>query len=61
MPYTAKQGKAACADYGRMKKGESPRTFKGMSKSKARSWCLAHSKGKYDKSKGRSISRSSRR
>lgn len=58
MPYTAKQGKAACADYGRMKKGESPRTFKGMSKSKARSWCTAHNKGQYDKPKARSIGRS---
>jgi hypothetical protein len=39
MPKTEKQRRAACADYGRKKKGKEPRTFKNMSKDKLKDWC----------------------
>jgi len=61
VPYTARQGRAAAADYGRVKRGQAPRTFKGMSESKLRRWTVAHHEGRHKKPKGRSVSRSSRR
>lgn len=39
MPTTRKQQRAACAEYGRRKRGKSGRNFKSMSKGKLRSWC----------------------
>ena len=44
MPYTPKQKKAACADYGRAKKGKAARTMKGASKSTLKHMCTAPTK-----------------
>ena len=41
MPYSTRQKKAACADYGRAKSGKSPRTMKGMSKGQLRDFCTS--------------------
>lgn len=46
MPYSKKQRKAACADYGRAKKGEAPRTMKGASKGSLREMCKGPMKKK---------------
>ncbi len=39
MPYTAKQRRAACAEYGRRKSGKKPWRFKGMSMAQLKKFC----------------------
>jgi len=46
MPYSKRQRKAACADYGRAKKGAAPRTMKGASRDSLREMCVGALKKK---------------
>jgi len=41
VPASARQKRAACADYGRAKAGKGPRTFKGMGMEKLRDFCVS--------------------